>query len=350
MLRLAGSPAGAPRLPGLLFRLAAALLASTAPVPAFAAAPSPAQLESARKLFAQAEADEDAGRWSDALDKLRAVSEVKLTPGIRYHVALCEEHLGKLAQALADYRASDAQARAEKAKDVLRLVGKQLAALDHRVPRLTVHVVPDLPDATVSLDGEAVGRSTLGTAIAVDPGVHKVEAVAPDRPVASVMVTLQEHDSTVLELHLAEPGAAPGQGNGGSPSPEAPRTSRDGTATAAPASATSDMAPAPTAEPSPAVSAAGADRAPDHGAAIAVSAVTAALVAGGVVFFVVAGNEHDSAVSACGGHTGPPTDCDPWRERVRAWDLAAAGAWAGAVAGAATAIVLWSLPAARPRA
>src|SRR5438105_1618308 len=90
-------------------------------------------LERARQLFVQAEIDEDKERWSEALEKLRAVSQVKLTAGVRYHLALCEEHLGQLVRALSDYRAAEEQARTENAKDVLRIVGKQLALLDPRV-------------------------------------------------------------------------------------------------------------------------------------------------------------------------------------------------------------------------
>ena len=40
---------------------------------------------------------------------------VKLTPGVRYHRALCEEHLGQLVEALRDYKAAALQAREENA-------------------------------------------------------------------------------------------------------------------------------------------------------------------------------------------------------------------------------------------
>src|SRR5258708_8535828 len=192
--------------------LAAALLLSPplALTPA-RAAPTDAQLAAARELFADAESDEDAGQWLGALEKLRRVSRVKETAGVRYHEALCEEHLGRLASALSDYTAAEAQARAENAQDVMQPVAKQLAELAPRVPRLTIRVAPDAGTATVRLDGAAVAPGLVGTAIAVDPGMHRVQATAPGRPPATAAVTLQEHDTIVLDMNFATASDAPNQ-------------------------------------------------------------------------------------------------------------------------------------------
>ncbi len=187
-----------------------------APAPSAAASPTAADLEAARELFVAAEKDEDAGRWSDALDKLHRVANVKLTSGVRYHVALCEEHLGHMVTALDDFAAAQTQARADGAHDVLRLVGKHLDDLGPRVPRLTVRVVPAEVAVTVKLDGVTLPASSLGTPMPVDPGPHHLEAKpasadasAPPRAPAVADVTLQERDVTSLELKLGEPAAAP---------------------------------------------------------------------------------------------------------------------------------------------
>ncbi|HXN33674.1 MAG TPA: hypothetical protein VN894_17515, partial [Polyangiaceae bacterium] len=137
-------------------------------------------IERARALFAQAESDEDAERWSEAIEKLRVVAQVKFTAGVRYHIALCEEHLGQLARALGDYRDAEDQARLENAQDVLRIVGKQVSALDPRVPRLTIRVVPPVPAVSLKLDGKPLDQGPTHAASPVDPGVHYVEATAPN--------------------------------------------------------------------------------------------------------------------------------------------------------------------------
>ncbi len=85
------------RCVGLVFAFMVALAAGRAH-----ADPSPGEIQAARDLFAKAEQDEDAGNWSAALDKLRRAASVKMTPGIRYHVGLCEEKLGQIAAALND--------------------------------------------------------------------------------------------------------------------------------------------------------------------------------------------------------------------------------------------------------
>lgn len=295
-----------------------------------AAGPTEADLKSARDLFAAAEKDEDAGRWSDALDKLHRVADVKLTSGVRYHVALCEEHLGHMVTALGDFAAAQAQARADGAHDVLRLVGRHLDDLGPRVPRLTVRVVPADVVVTVKLDGISLPASSVGTPMPVDPGPHHLEATpapsgsadasAPPRAPAVADVTLQERDVTSLELKLGEPAAA------ASPAP-------------APVAAPVPM-PAPAPAPAPEPTATPASSA-TRTSAIVATAGAAVLAAGGVLAFVLAGNAVNSGQQQCAGQRGP---CDSEKSTVRAWDFTAAGAWIGAAGVATLAVLLWMQP------
>jgi hypothetical protein len=300
------------RAPAILVLLAGVL--ATAPL---RAAP-PDALERARQLFVQAEIDEDKERWSEALDKLRDVSQVRLTAGVRYHVALCEEHLGQLARALADYRATEDQARIENAKDVLRIVGRQLAPLEARVPRLTFHIVPAMPETSVTLDGQPVADPLSGAALPVDPGEHRIEALAPDRRGWTQVVTLQERESRQLDINLAE-----------TPSPSPPPSTTSLSSVETPAE------PPPPAPPSPPA------RHADRSLAIVATGVAIAFAAGGVAAYLVADNEHGHAVTNC-AHSFEPSACDPWKNRVRVWDFAAAGSWASALVTGAAALALWT--------
>src|SRR5262249_44944671 len=65
-----------------------------------AADPSSAELASARSLFNEARAAEERGDWNEALIKLDAVAKVKLTPQVRFHLGLCQEHLSLLLESL----------------------------------------------------------------------------------------------------------------------------------------------------------------------------------------------------------------------------------------------------------
>ncbi len=293
---------------GLLTVLTWALTTPTA-----GAAPSDV-VERARALFAQAESDEDAERWSDALEKFRAIAQVKLTAGVRYHIALCEDHIGQLVRALGDYREAEDQARLENSQDVLRIVGNQVAALDRRVPRLVVRVVEAPSEVSVKLDGQLVATGPAGISVPVDPGVHYVVATAPNRLPAAAAVTLRESESRTVELSLEEQlrdaSSAPLTGPAArttSPIRRAPPTSR------VPASVATTLA--------------------------------VVLGAGGAAAFIVAGAERDSAVRTCALIPSPSPDaCDWLKNRVRAWDFTAASAWGGALIGATAAIVLWAQP------
>jgi hypothetical protein len=282
---------------------------------------TPDALQRARELFLQAEADEDANRWPEALEKLRAVSQVKLTAGVRYHLALCEEHLGQLARALGDFKAAEEQARVDGAKDVLRTVGKELIGLDLRVPRLTIQVTPAVPDTSVRLDGEPIAEALAGVAIPVDPGVHYIEVRAPDRAVSAQTVALRERESKSLEFTLTPP--VPSSTSTGTPTPTTHAT-----------------------EPTPALSAAlppAHQPHPNQAPAIVATAISVALAGGGVAAFLVAGAAHNRAVRECNSlPTSASNACDYLKSPVRAWDFAAAGAWLGALAAGAVAVVLWT--------
>lgn len=279
-------------------------------------------LQAARELFLLAEKQEDAGRWSDALEKLRRVAQVRQTAGVRYHIALCEEHLGQIASALADYTAAETQARVENAQDVLRLVGKELIAASLRAPRVTIRVTPDLPDLQIALDGAPLARERVGVPVPVDPGEHRIEATAPKHTPAHATVTVREQEAVVLDLELAPMAVPPGTANGTPPS-STPNAFGPGETMAAPAAGT-----------------------PPHSAhtgAIASTATAIALAGAGVTAFLIAGSDHSSAVSECAQIPSLSANaCDSQRNWVRAWDFAAAGAWLGAASMGAVAVVLWT--------
>ena len=285
------------------------------------AAPGEAELAAARQLFSDAVRDEDAGRWVEALEKLRRVAKVKLTPGVRYHIALCEEHMGRLAWALDDFTAAQSQAQTDGAQDVLRLVSKQLADLGPRVPRLTIRVTPQPPDLAVKIDDDVLAPGAVGTPVPVDPGVHRVEATAPKLAPATATVTVQERDVTSIDLTLVEP-----------PPPSAPT---------APPPQAAPVAPPP---PVPAEASTPPLPSPSRTGAIVATAGAGALAVFGVVAYVTAGDSVTSGAQQCASErTASP--CDAQKNTVRGWDLAAVSSWIGAAGLGTLAVVLWTRPA-----
>jgi hypothetical protein len=281
-----------------------------APV-ARAADPTPGELLAARELFAKAEKDEDAGRWPAALEKLRRAASVKMTPGLRFHIALCEEKLGQLASALNDYATSESLARDAGNREVLDVVAEPLAALRARIPTLTVNVPANVKGAEVTLDGAPLPSGLWSTAIPVDIGPHAVQAKATERAGFSASVTLAEREAKVIEVNFPAPAAA---------QPAVP----------APAVA------APTAQ-------ATAAEEPEKGSRLSAVLATAGavvLAGGGVASFLVADGKQSDARSAC----ATQVTCDDRKGPVRTFDWLALGAWVGAAALGTVAIVLWASP------
>jgi hypothetical protein len=169
--------------------------------PAIAAEPTSAEIAAARQLFADARAAEEAEDWTSAASKIRQAISIKETPGLRFHLAYCEEHLGMLVEALVDYERAEDAARS-KNDDVEKKVGPRKEALRKRTPTITVLLAADMNDAALAIDGHAVASTLIGKPIPQNPGKHHVVASAPGRRPYSADLALAEADSIVVTVAL----------------------------------------------------------------------------------------------------------------------------------------------------
>lgn len=194
-------------LRGWVVALLVAAAAGSSGEVAHAAEPTSEDLAHAREEYRRGLALEQAGDWEGALAAFKAVARVKSTPQVRFHVALCEEHVGHWVEAVGSYRLALAEARAAGVADVEHEAEAALAALEPRVPHLTLVRGRGAAAASVRLDGRELGPSSVGAAIAVDPGPHRVEARAPGRvaDVHEIVAAAGETASITLELDAAAP-------------------------------------------------------------------------------------------------------------------------------------------------
>ena len=281
--------------------IAASVLAITMSLPKAALAdPTQVEIENARKLFKQAESDEAAQRWNAALDELRRASAIKMTAGIRFHIALCESNLNQLAAALADYTAADLLARAESNDEVQQAARDPLADLRARVPVLRFEVPATATNVELRVDGTVVADPTQE--LRVDPGAHKVQATAPGHTPFTRELVVKERDAITVPIDLF---VAP---------------------------AKNDQASAP-----PPAESHGRNRLP----AILATGGAVVLVGVGVGAFALAGGAQSSARDAC---TSGSADCDSKKSSVHVWDTVALASWIGAAGAAGLAIVLWAQP------
>jgi len=280
----------------------APLVLALLPTPAVAA-PTAAQLETARKLFAEAEKDQDAGRWEFALRKLQGVASIKETPGVRFHIGNCLENLGRLQEALESFQRAQSLAEDSRTRDVIDLVGPRIEQLRRRIPTLTVRVTGHGGgEVTVRVDDKPLDNTLLGSPVGLDPGPHVVVVQFPGEAAIRREVVLLDFRGESLEF--ARSSARP-------------------------------VASAPTA---PAVPAPDSDK----GGGVPTLAWIAfgtgvALGVGGYLSYSHAGSVAEDSEQAC----ARSISCDPDRvDVVRRYDALAVGLWSAAAVSIGTGALL----------
>ncbi len=135
----------------------------------------------ARAAFQAGLALEAAGDWGKALQKFQEMATIKVTPQALFHQGRCLEHLGRWTEAVGMYRMAVDKADEPKLQDVRKEADAARAALEARLPKLIIRLGKGAAGAAVTIDGVTVGSASLGTPMAVDPGLHKLEATVPGR-------------------------------------------------------------------------------------------------------------------------------------------------------------------------
>lgn len=203
----------------------AALLVLLPGASGLAAEPTEAELEVARDRFKEGVALEDAGDYRAARTKFELVAEVKTSPQVVYHLALCDENLGSLVAAEAGYEKAIADAEAAgAAASVADTARTRLAAIRPRVPRLRIAIEGELREGdVVAVDGEP--RENWREEAKIDPGRHVVTVERGGATLVEDVVQVAEgaRASARLTLDAAAPTAPanrPGVGDddvGGGP-------------------------------------------------------------------------------------------------------------------------------------
>ncbi len=204
--------------------LACASMSAAVTVPA-AAAPDKEELSKARARFQQATELEQAGNWAAALQQFREVGQVRMTPQVRYHIALCEEKLGKLVAALGGFELALSEAES-LGPDFRKEVEDKTNALRERIPKLVIERGEGAEAATIELDGIALGASSIGIEVPLDPGPHQISARASGYDVYTETIEVPEKEtkrvSVTLNKLAEESGGNASAGNTGAPAPAGP--------------------------------------------------------------------------------------------------------------------------------
>jgi hypothetical protein len=129
-------------------------------------------------------------------------------------LAVCHEGQNKTATAWSEYNEVVARVRLHGQADWADKAAQAAAALEPKLSRLTIALeagTGPIAGLVVKRDGRVLGADSLGLALPVDPGVHAVEANAPNRQPWSTQVVAADGASlsvTVPQLQR-ERGSTP---------------------------------------------------------------------------------------------------------------------------------------------
>lgn len=173
----------------------------------------------AREEYRRGLALEAANDWTGALAAFKSVALVKSTPQVRFHIAQCEEKTGDYVGASGSYQLALYEAQQAKVKDVEEASKTALAALEAKIPKLTLKRGPGAEMAVVTMDGRELGPTIIGTEMTANPGPHHIEAKAPSREPRALDITLAEAEAKTVEIAL-DPLKAPEPDKPPPPKPE----------------------------------------------------------------------------------------------------------------------------------
>lgn len=171
----------------------------------------------AEALFAAGQQQMDAQQYPEACKSFTESQKLDPSVGTLLNLGLCNEKQGKTASAWAAYKEA-AQLAATRGDKTREDAARGFAAkLEPTLSRLTVNAKNAVPGLIVRRDGIEVGG--LGLPLAIDPGEHEIEALAPGHQSWKTKVTIGANaDQQTLEIPPLEKGTgeivAPGTGGG----------------------------------------------------------------------------------------------------------------------------------------
>jgi hypothetical protein len=145
------------------------------------------------------------GNCRDALPHFARSVALDPKPKALLNRADCEAQMGDLVAAQGHAAQGLQLARQANDSDLMGVAEAQLAAVETKLPHLTIKLRAGAPaGSTVSRDGAAVDGALIGVATAVNPGEHKVVVGAPGFSDRTFNVTLTEGANEAI---VVQPGA-----------------------------------------------------------------------------------------------------------------------------------------------
>jgi hypothetical protein len=155
-------------------------------------------------LFEQGRRLLDEGKFAEACDRLSESDRLDPSVGTLGLLARCHEKQGMLATAWREYLTT--AERAERSGDERAAFARtQAAALEPRLPRLTVELTRAGLNVEVLLDGARVPADPKGIDLRLDPGAHDILVRSPGKQELRRRVTARESTRETIEVPELQP-------------------------------------------------------------------------------------------------------------------------------------------------
>ena len=161
----------------------------------------------AEQLFNEARRLMEQSDYDAACPKLLASLELDRAAGTAINLALCYEKTGKLASAWMRYRQAEDLDKLAGNKERQEFARASAEALENRLPRLMIRVpsANEVPGLKVTRNGEKIARPLIGASVFVNPGLHRIFAVAPGYRSFSITIEALESEKSVVEIPMLKP-------------------------------------------------------------------------------------------------------------------------------------------------
>lgn len=165
----------------------------------------------AQALYDEARQLVAAEKFEQACPKFKASYELDPAGGTLLNLADCYERQGKTALAWTTFKDALEAARHDGKNERIEFATQHLTTLEKRLSRLSV-AVPEaarMPGLEVSVDGTPLADAAYGIALPIDPGTHRVRAVAPGKQAFEKSVEVPSSSAEQLKIELPRLADAP---------------------------------------------------------------------------------------------------------------------------------------------
>ncbi len=198
----------------------------------------------ARALFEDGRALMEQGKFAEACAKFEGSQKLEAKASTALNLGVCYAKQNKFATAWSTFGTAAALAKRAGHRERETFAREQMAAMEGKLARLTIHVGTEVAGLEVSLDGKPLIAAMFGTALPIDPGEHRLSATAPGKKPwskalripaegasLSATVPMLEDDEAAAAVPgvAAVPGPDPASRPPGPSQAPGPTTSPDGT-------------------------------------------------------------------------------------------------------------------------